>query len=411
MFETVLTDLRGAPISDLQGAKEREFAMPLRSMATGKLVVALDHDDADALLDCKTLLKVYETLDDDESVAAALAGRRTTNGDLMAGPTVVGIGGQPRVLHFVGRQITGEESATAGTKPTVAATFADPIWTLTRRLIGRSATGYAYGTAAAPVNIGQIVDDILAVLSDLDENDIPTDPTGVDSGSIIAGAEADKTYVSGWHYKPAAEAIAEVCATLGGPDWRVRPIEPILELSTHPLARIGEVDLAPTIGVPRPDAAYEYGDGLLNVAAYRRVVSLEATAADVWSVIPSDPLRTMVESSPATRNAYGMLEHVVQSDINVDDLRRKLLQHHIEVRSLLPRQIITFDAIRDPTGRRVPRIGIDVDLGDTFPFRASLRRRGRLVKRIDVTMRCYQAAIKIDDEGTATTQLTTTPEA
>jgi hypothetical protein len=389
-WQTVLTDLAGNPLSELAGATEREIAIPVTSMATAKAALRSDHEDADVLLTCDTVLKVYEQLSATDAARAA-----------SAGATVLGDG---RLLHFAGRQVTGEETGGArGSK--ITATWADPFWTLMRRLCGKGQSGYTRGSALAMVDPGTTIIPDLVVRTN-DES-----PTGLRMGTWAASTP---TFVTGWFFKPIGEAIAELSATLFGPDWRVRPIEPVS--SGGPLAIIGELDVLPVIGQARPDAVWEYGDGLLNVAGYSRMVSMEGVANRAFHLPPGFPNNdysvqaVMLEEtdglvSQATR---GLLETVVSQDLNVDDLRRKLLRYHIAVRSD-PRQTITFDPVRDLGGQRIPRFGIDFNAGDVMPFRASIRRGGQIVKRINATFRAYQYFVSIDTEGAVSPTITMAP--
>lgn len=376
-WHTYLTDLAGVPLSELAGAKEKSVAVPLGSMATASVGVRLDHDDADELLECDTLLKVVEEVD--------------------AGPYA----GQ-RLLHFHGRQVTADEEAGAG-GGSVKATWADPFWTLLRRLIGKSAQGFSRGTALAPVDVAVILGDLLAALN-------AESPTGARLG---ATTPSSATYVSGLFYKPFGELVTELGATLFGPDWRIRPIDYVAGAAG--LGIIGELDVQAAIGVERPDAVFEYGDGLTNVTGYKRAVTLEQAANRVFHLPPGFPetsIQSPLQEDDATSQARrGLLEAVVAADVTPDELRRALLRQHIAVRAN-PRQTITFDVVKD-LGGRVPKFGIEWSVGDVLPFRASTTRysdgQPYLAKRIDAEFRAYQFAATIDDAGTAQPAVTVNP--
>jgi hypothetical protein len=386
-WHTVLCDLQGTPISELATAKNRRCAIPVLSMATAGAQVALAHEDADTLLECDTVLKIYESLNAAEAARAVAAGTPVT--------------GDGRILQFVGRQVTAEETAGAGATANVVATWADPFWTLLRRLCGKSTTGYSRGTALVMVDPG------VTIISELVAATNAESPSGLVMGNVAASTS---TYVAGWFYKPIGEAIAELSATLFGPDWRVRPIEPVATAGA--LATIGALDVLPVIGQVQPGAVFEYGDGLLNVGGYKRGVTMDGVLDRAFHLPPGFPDNAaqvaMVEEDLTAQARRGLLEGVVQQDLTVDDLRRKLLQHHIAVRSN-PRQTITFDPVRDPTGSRVPRLGIDFNIGDVIPFRASVTVNGTMVKRINANVRAYQYAVSIGDDGSPTPQVTVTP--
>lgn len=369
-YPFVLTDLGGVERGELPGAKAKSCALPIGSMATAGVTVPLDHPDADFILEGDALLKVY---DDDVSRSVPI---------------------------FHGRLITAEEVA-QGDRPTVAANFADPYWILLRRLVGKSAQGYSRGTAVAPVDRGTIVSEILAATN-------AESPSGVRIGTVQASSS---TYVAGWQYAKIAEKIAELCATLDGPDWRVRAIE-------WAGGYYGELDVVPALGTLNREAVFEYGpEGLANVRGYRRGVSLEGTLNRAFHLPPGFPENAtqavLSKEHAASIAARGLFEDVVSTsgDLTVDELRTALLEWHIAVRNG-PRQTITFDPVADLSGGRVPRFGRDFQLGDVIPFRASYTGQdGDVRKRIDALFRIYQVAITVDEAGHAAYALTVTPNA
>lgn len=370
MWVYVLEDLAGNARSELPGAYNKTCApSPLATMGTAGLTVPLDHTEADFLLAGDALLKVYET---------DVPGRT-----------------EP-LLHFHGRLITAEEVVGADDpKAGVACSFADPFWVLLSRLAGKTQAGYSRGTALAPVDRGVIITDLVNTTNG-------ESPSGLRMGAVSASSS---TYVYGWYFKVIAQAIAELGATLDGPDWRVRPVE-------FSGGYYGELDVAAVLGAVKLDAAFEFGDGLLNVASYKRGVSLAGTANRVWHLPPGFPdnvTQTPLSADDAgSQAARGLLEAIVSADLSVDELRVKLLSHHLAVRGK-PRQTITFQPVTDVGGRRVPRYGVDYVNGDVVPFRATFWKRSGPVKRIDALFRIYQTAFAIDDNGNAAPTLTLTP--
>jgi hypothetical protein len=335
-------------------------------MATSSVAAPGDTADADYLLGGDTLLRVYEQADDGSTV---LLGHH--------------------------RQVTAEENAADG-KVSVAATFADPVWTLMRRLIGKTVGGYARGTALAPVDPATIIFELLAAAN-------ADSPTGVVAGDSAASTP---TYVADWRFKPLGEAVSDLGATLGGPDWRVRPTE-------WTFGSYGALDVLPIIGTARTDAAFEYGDGLLNVASYKRAVTVEGGANRLYSLpvgFPDNAANSVLSRQDTGSQAIrGVLEAVVAGDLTVDVLRAALLDHHLAIRAN-PRQIISFQPVRDTRAGRLPRFGVDYGIGDVLPFRASIRRRdGVLVKRLDVTARLYNYGVSVDELGAGTPTLTMSP--
>lgn len=377
-FVYVLTDRLGNELDELPGAYgKRVNPVPLNGMATAAATVRLDHPFADTLIEADNRLKVYET----------------------------GVPGTTEpVLHFHGEQITGDEVAGEGSA-SVAATFADPLWTIARRLIGQAVGGYSRGTALAPVDRGTIISELLAA-----EN--ARAPTGLRLGNVLPSSS---TYVAGWYFKPFAEALVELSATLDGPDFRIRPIE-----YDAADGAIAVLDVLPAIGALRPDAAFEYGDGLLNVKSYTRAVSKEGSGNRIISLPPGYPDNAvgavLVATDAASIAKRGLLEALVSSELNVDVLRQALVDYHRDLRGG-PRQTISFQPVRELAQPgalgRVPRFGVDYANGDVIPFRASVERELNdalvKVKRIDVSTRVRSTELAIDTEGAATPTLTVVP--
>lgn len=364
----IVADLAGVDQGELSGAKDRSVALPVGSFATLSGAVNLDHEHADFLLEGDAIVKAYERVPDFD---------------------------QPQ-LRAACRLVTADETVTPQ-GGTVAFTAADPFWVLLRRLIGKSQSGYTNGSAVAPVDRGTII----GAMVDATNGE---DPSGVRMGTVEASS---KTWVEGWYYKKIGEAIAELCATLDGPDWLVRALE--FEAPGY----YGALEIKPAIGQPREHVAFEHGDGLLNVKGYRRAVSLEGTANRAFHLPPGFPdnaaQQPMQEDDATSQDRRGLLEDVVAQDLSTDDLRRKLLQHHISVRAN-PRQTITFDPVRDPgDGSKIPTFGVEWDRGDVVPFRASIERDGQLEKRIDALFRVYQVEFRLDDTGEATPTVTLSP--
>lgn len=373
-------------------------------------------------------------------------------------------------LHFHGRLTTAEEVAGEQTAA-VSCTAADPFWFLMRRHIGKSQTGYSKGTAAAPVETGSIIVDMLTATN-------AEGPTGLAAGNL---QPAGSTYVKDWFYKKIGEGTAELCATLDGPEFLVRAQE-------YAGGYYGKLDLSPALGTIQGRAAFEYGDGLRNVKGYTRIASLEGAANRVFHLPPGFPdnatQTVLVAEDAAAIAAGGLLEDVLTVDLSPDELRQKLLAYHIAARAR-GRQTITFSPSQNPDSRwtfvltdlagrelgeltgasgkrlalpissmataafavpldhpwadylidsasidastgalvkvyeerddpvpdaELPTFGVHYDRGDVVPFRSSAWRNGRLEKRINIWARVYQAEITVDPGGAATPALTLVPQ-
>lgn len=374
-YRFVITNLSGAEQGEAAGGSSaKRIDIPVCGMATSKLTLRADDELADFLLEGDALLKVYEHEED----------------------------GSAQILIGHHRLVTAEEDASDG-RHTVAATFADPTWILFRRMVGKSTNAgaplaYSDGTALATVDRTTLITNLLGVTN-------TESPTGIVAyNPVLTGAS---TYIEGWYFKRVAEGIAELGAALDGPDWRISPVE----YGTNGAGVYGHLIVKPTIGQSRAGAAFEYGDGRLNVRGFKRAVSLEGTANRIWSLpagFPAAPSGNVMQwNDSASQTARGLLEDVLPSDVTPDALRAGLMYAHLAARKKA-RQVITFDVIRD-LDDRVPRLGVDFDVGDTVPFRASIQRNGALIKRINITSRIYGYGVSVDDTGHGIPALTTIP--
>lgn len=404
MWEFVLADAsNGGFISDLPGVGGKTFTQALSSIATGSITVRGDRDEADAIrAGDETLLQVWSV--DDDTGAKTLRAH----------------------LHQVATDEVGSATGIA-----LTASYADPAWFLQRRITRFTldpglmpVAPYRIGSALAPVDRG-------AIIADLVNLEVAASPAWIRMGNVTASS---KTYVDGWWGKPILEAIAELSATLDGPDWIVRPIEyvPITEggnddraviLGTDsgpfpPVARgfIGELDISPAIGGLNENAEFGYGPGTMaNVTGYRRGITLDGSLSSIWGTpagFPDNATQPLIPVNDAAAMAkWGQMIAMQSTDLTVDQLRRELLLQQIAVRKTV-RQTITFDAGSDRLA--VPQLGVDYDIGDVVTFRVASERAtndgvGEIVRHVDGLFRIYQASITVDELGTATTALTVTP--
>lgn len=368
-YTFLLEDLAGNQVSELPGATSKQFTRALCSMSTAGVVVPLWHEFADFMLQGDALLKVVDINEDTGS----------------------------RVTCFHGRLVTAEEVAEAG-KEQVSATFADGFWELLRRLCGKSTTGYIGGTPLAPILATQVFTDLFAAAE-------AEAPLGIRLGSVTPTTVAN--VATGPHfYAKIGEVLAQIAAVLGGPDWRVDPIDKVAT-SNPSISRYCEMIVAPVIGQTRLDQPFEYGTGRLNVRSYRRGVSNEGTATRLFNLPDQFPegAGAVVSASDATAQARrGLLEDVVAAALTVNQMRQALVDLHLSVRKGA-RQTITFQPVNDLSGERLPRLRTDYDVGDFLPFRAAIERSedDEVVfdRRIDSIVRVYQVAVQVDPESGA----------
>lgn len=367
----VVATLAGVEQGEVLGASPKRYApRPIGTMGTASFRVPLEYDQADFLLAGDALLKVY------------MEGSRIPTGRQLA-------------AHY--RLITAEESAgvrAGGDKPPGVSTgWADASWEGLKRLVGKSKQGYSLGTALAMVDPTAIASDMLTTIN-------AEKQTGLGLGTLGLSAP---TYVSGWYFKPFMQAVAELAGALG-PDWRCRGQE--LAGGVY-----GLLDMSGALGSSRPDSVFEFGDGLRNVAGYGRVVDLGGVANRVFHTPPGFPdsaqQDVLSDNDATSQAARNLLEEVVSADLSVDDLRTKLLAYHLLIRKLA-KTTISFDAVRD-SAPALPLFGVDYDTGDVVPFRASVRIKGKMTKRLDLQARLYQAEFDVAPDGSAQPTLTVTP--
>jgi len=362
-YTFLLSTLGGTLVSEVPAATAKAFEVAVNGQGTSRLTIRGGTEDADFVLGGDALLKIYEV---DPALPAG------------------------RVLLAHHRLVTAEEVG-AENSVSVAATFADPLWILGRRLIGKSAAGYTRATADRGTIIAELVDAANA-----------ESPSGLRIGTVTASSA---TTVGGWFYKAISEAITELASTLDGPDYRVRPID-------YTAGVIGELDVSPSIAEVRADAVFEYGEGLANVRSFKRAVSNEGLANRVISLpagFPENAVGAVLQrDDAASADIRGLFESVVTADIGVDALRASILDAHLQVRRG-PRQVITFELVAD-LGSRVPKLGRDFNVGDIVTFRATIRTdAGQLLKRINVLVRVYGYGVSVDEAGYGTPTLTVTP--
>lgn len=377
----LLDDLLGNAVGEVAKPYDRRISFRMRRLATQSFRVRLDDPLADPLLEGRVLAKTYE-----------------------------GIEGAWD-LRFVGDVVTAEEKGSESDKR-VEVACADPFGRLSRRLIGKYQGGFSRPVAQ---DRGLTVFELLAQANA--EGD-----TGIRQGTL----EGSASDIAGpWAFKPFAETVAELAAPLDGFDWRMRAVEPFLDSAGYPHPRpvVGYLDIAPFFGALRPDAIFEYGTGRKNVRDYNRAVTKEGLANAAYSLPPGYPesayptaeqlaagqipLNVQSNSDPVAADEWGLNEVVVPSDVTSDDLRAQLAIAHVQIRKT-PRQIITFDPVREDVGVQVPQFKQDYDVGDLVPFRAINPETGSV--RVDAVMRIYGVDVSIESEGQEQMTLTLVEE-
>lgn len=380
----------GQPLGELRNVHDRNVRVPFLQQPTMTGRVDTNHPLAQNILNGDlTLVSGY-----DLSIQVA---------PLIQGPVV----GYQKTRNASGGQITF----------TVAAAG----WYLSHREIGQSTTGATFGTTSlAMLDRGEIVGRIIDACNSGEASQIWTQAgnTTIRRGTITASSN---TFVSGWTYKNAWEAITDLSGTLDGPDFRIRYVEPFTDSVGLVL---GLMDVAPALGQLQPNAVFAFGTSPSNVSEWSDVGDssmLANWAVNLPSGWPDNATDQPVTSSDtASIAARGLHEATVPADLVTADLRNRLVQENVRVRKV-PRRVISFtpsaeDQAKSIDQRRGQRLFVDFNVGDVIPFRAVEQfditgTDGTVigqneVQTADLLMRVYAAELDIDDQGVATPTLT-----
>lgn len=392
-WEFTVANRAGEPLGELRQATGRSLRFPLNRTPTFAFTVRTDNPLIEVLRRADTtLIKGYQVLDDGS-----------------------------RWLRYLGPVTNYQKSVPTNT---VSFTSAGVGWRLQRRYFGFSAAGMSHGSPTNPIDRGELAWFLIAscnvggTLALSGAND-----TGVRLGTVIPSS---KTWIGPWAYKNLAEAITELSAPLDGFDWEIEPTEPTADREG---LMVGRFNAAPMLGTMNPNAVWEYGDGLRNVASWTETVDANALC-NLGISVPSvgdagGALAQIAVSDTVSIAERGLHEALITSDLPVQNLRQKLVEEHVRIRST-PRRTITFEPIAEddpPAGepRRVPRLFDDYRLGDIMPFRATeampvIGDDGSVVghtpvKTLDGLFRAFVVQLDIDDAGGAKPSLTLVEEA
>jgi hypothetical protein len=348
----------GVEVAEVFECAERRVSLPLNGLPTASFRIQLDNPVADTILGASALQRINLLL------------KCYRDG----------------VLRFCGPLVSAEE-AVSERDATLSVGAAGPLWRLFRRLVGKSTAGYGDGTPLALKDLGTIAKNMIDVANA--EGD-----TGIRIGAINPSTSS---YVGPWYFKKVAEAVVEIGpATLGGFDFELVPVEPVVDVGG---LKIATFNTYATLGTDRGDAAsFEFGVGRHNVASYRRPISGEGVANKLYHLAPGFPDAIGTSATPiiiaqdaASIAARLLHEEVVQADLATDPLRQTLLDEHVAIRKQ-PREQVIFT----PVANVVPDYGeARWVVGDVVSGRA--RWAGRT--RFDAAFRVYGADFAIDNQG------------
>lgn len=394
-FEVTNLDGTKAPgdgVGVLAGASQRSIVIPYNGMRTFTFTIPFRHPRATRLLRGDCLVKGY----------------RLPPGKA---PTV----DSNWRLAFIGEpQSFNEQSfADASGGPRITFVCADPLFRLLYRLLGMGVDpdsgkglGYALAGPTAQIDLTVICGFILAEAN-------TRGYTGIDVGSSTLTGTLG--YFGPVYAKKAGEALAEVAALLGGPDFEVEPVEPS---GAWPATNIGLLNLYASQGTTKPNVLFEYGTGKRNCTAYSRSGNNEILNAAFGlppgfpdapaMIVPAgggtpipDPVTASVDLASVA--ARGYREDVVSTDLATVLLRQKLCDEYIRIRGTPREQVFFTPAGQTQAG--VPDPGADYWVGDRVTARADVD--GEL--RVNGTCRVYGLTFNPDDQGAETVEVGLVP--
>lgn len=322
----VLTDSSYNHLGEILNAGDRRVAKPISNLDTASFAVRLDNPLAGPLMDAEGYIKAYRN-----------------NG-----------------LEFFGPIISAEESVSKD-NATVAVNAVSSGWILSKRLAGKSSTGTAFGAT----DRAQIGKTLIDTTNAENETGIATDLDPIYAASSV-------TYAAG-PFKFISDCVKELATAADGFDWRVLPIDNFSN-GTVASQKIGSFTAAPVLGQNRPDAAYEYGTGRSNIAAYTRNVDRSTQANKVYHFTSAGPdapgYPTVSAIDGASISNYKLLEDLANADLLDLTLRQQFVSEHVAVRRF-PKQVINFQPHIDPGSKgRLPAYKTEFDVGDFVIARA-----------------------------------------
>jgi hypothetical protein len=385
----VITDRVGNQLGELRNATGRSLRFPLNRTPTFTFTTHADNPFASLLVDLdKILVKAY-----DDSTGT-------------------------KVLRFYGPCV-GRDKTRNAQEGTIPISAAGVQWRLDRRLIGQNIAGATFGTTSLSLlDRGEIMGRTIDALNAGESTNIWTvaGDTGIRRGTITASSS---TYIENQRYVPAGTFLAGLSATLDGPDYVFRPVEPTADATG---VQIAALDVAPAIGTTQPNVAFKFGGPDGNVAEWKDTgdaTGLCNRGVNIPSGWPDTATQQPIiwQDATATTDRGVLYEAVIPGELQSDDLRLKLVQENVRVRKV-PKRIIAFTPVaEDPSApietRRVPRPFADYNVGDVVHFRAIERfpvtdTAGTVIgytetPTVDLLVRVFAIQIDLDDAGVAQT--------
>jgi hypothetical protein len=302
-------------------------------------------------------------------------------------------------LMIFGDIIQTEEDGD-GNGVTIGVTINDPFFRLGKRLVGLQidsngqGTGWLIGSPTTPIDLSIAVEQAVQFVN-------ADFYCGIDIGAI---ANCGTNGVAGPLYAVfAGPTIQQICATLGGPDFWIQPLEPTG--ATMPSTRLGQINVSAFRGTSRPLAQFEFGMGKKNVASYKRVLT-KAGMCNYARALPNgwpnainagDHIATSEDTT--SENTVTRYDDIVSSDVSDINLRIALCAENVTVRKQRQQQITVT-----PAPGNVLDYTVDYDVGDIITARAKDTATGTV--RFNGLIRLYGVSLTLDDTDKETANLT-----
>lgn len=357
----VLTDLQGTVKGEITNPQERACALPLNRLDTASCRVPLHHPMGVAMADSgEKMLKVYRN-------------HGAGYGDPL----------------MVGTVMTSEESADFLTQ-TVGINAVGPLWRLSKRLLGTTKAGQAFGSEAQPMEIVTIGKSILQSCNGSIPGQVTGEWTGISDGGVwTPTSPANNTWIGPLYLANAAETLGNLTATVNGFDFKMRYIEPTPSGQTFPT--IAYMDAAPILGVQRPGAIFEYGGDAPNLTGYNRRVTRDNIMTRGYTTAPSNESDPRVKQNDTERALRGLYEDTIpDGGVENNDVRDQLIDEHLLYRAK-PQEIINVTVAMNAR----PTFGADYVVGDFVRCRAVVRG----IVRFDAMYRIWGVTFSVDTNG------------
>lgn len=370
----VLTDMNGATNTGgglIINSQQKQFNDNLNNAKTAQCTLDITHPLADFAINADCLMKVYRK---DRLGSWHLL----INGDVMS----------------------QEEDGTGGDyEGSITIGCADPWWRVQHRFLGTatnvdgSGVGYTEGTNAAPIDAATVCQNILQTLIDLY-------PIGFTIAEV--DATGTLTYIGPIYITNAGDTLSQVVNSTGGPEIEFVPNEPS---GVMPNTQIATAHIRVHQGQLRPNAAFEYGTGLYNVAQYSRIRAKTGQCNIAYSPpqgFPSAPAAgdNMLFTEGTNLATVGMYQDIVQSDVASIPLRQELCNEYVTVRQGAQQQLSITPA---------PNCDLDYTVdyicGDVVTARAWIN--GEV--RFNGTTRIFGVGFTVDENDVETPTLTLIP--